>query len=284
MDDAARRWIERHPYLEGVAAFHEAISSLAAGLPRAPAPLPEIVDAELGRGMPMLLSEQVGLLDRPEPGEAVAKLAAAAAAAEIPAALRTAAAALRDALAAPGARGAFLGWLVRGGEAPAGVDPGLARFVGWTALTHALAPAIDALVPRLGGEVWKSGSCPTCAAPASMAQLLPAGEDRKRRFLACGQCRTRWSHRRIACPHCGNEDATKLAVLELEDEPTLRLDVCEACRGYVKTYDGEADAALVLSDWPTLHLDVLASENGYQRKGPSLYELAEDAEGEDAGE
>jgi FdhE protein len=62
-------------------------------------------------------------------------------------------------------------------------------------------------------------------------------------------------------------------VLEVQDEPGLRLDVCEACKGYVKTYDGEGREALLLADWPTLHLDVIARERGYVRHGASLYEL-----------
>jgi FdhE protein len=119
---------------------------------------------------------------------------------------------------------------------------------------------------------WNRGCCPTCGALPVMAQLVPE-EVGRRRMLVCGQCRTHWKHRRIVCPHCANEDANRLAVLEVQDEPGLRLDVCEACKSYVKTYDGVGREALLLADWPTLHLDVIAQDRGYERRGASLYEL-----------
>jgi FdhE protein len=105
-----------------------------------------------------------------------------------------------------------------------------------------------------------------------MGTLVSIAEGRGRQ-LACGCCRTRWAFKRVACPFCGNEDANRLGVLELDQEPELRLDVCEECKGYVKTYTGTRDLELVLSDWPTLHLDVLARDRGYERRGASLYEL-----------
>jgi FdhE protein len=105
-----------------------------------------------------------------------------------------------------------------------------------------------------------------------MAVLVEAASGRAR-LLACGLCKTRWKHKRVACPFCDNEDADRLGVLEVEQEPMLRLDVCDACKGYVKTHTGGADEALALADWPTLYLDVLAKDRGYTRRGESIYEL-----------
>jgi FdhE protein len=277
MNETARRWIERHPYLESIASFHDAIegAATAAGLPRAPVPALDAWAEELLAGVPLLRSEKAGLRGAPALGEAVAKLAAAAATAPIPEKLQAAAAELRDRLADPAERARVVDWLVRGdagadGEAPE--NAGLVRFVGWTALAHALAPAVEAAAAWRNDDTWNRGSCPTCGALPMMAQLVPA-EVGRRRFLACGQCHTRWKHRRIVCPHCANEDANRLAVLEVQGEPGLRLDVCDACKGYVKTYDGEGQEALLLADWPTLHLDVLAGERGFERRGASLYDL-----------
>ena len=50
----------------------------------------------------------------------------------------------------------------------------------------------------------------------------------------------------------------RLALLELEGPAGLRLDVCESCKGYLKTYTGQGQEALFLADWPTLVLDAMA--------------------------
>jgi FdhE protein len=108
-----------------------------------------------------------------------------------------------------------------------------------------------------------------------LAQLVASDEGR-RRFLACCCCGTRWRYRRIGCPHCGIETAEDMGVLQVEGEEGLRIDVCNECRAYLKTYIGEGDEDLFLSDWPTLHLDLQATGLGYQRVGASLYELPQD--------
>jgi FdhE protein len=142
------------------------------------------------------------------------------------------------------------------------------------ALRRVLAPIAEELA-RLRGDRWTRGCCPTCGAQPSMAQLVAAG-DTRHRHLACGRCATRWRWRRVACPHCANEDADRLAALEAETDSggaPLRLDWCEACKGYVKTYAGEGDEALLLSDWSTLHLDAVAAARGLRRAGASLWVL-----------
>jgi FdhE protein len=105
-----------------------------------------------------------------------------------------------------------------------------------------------------------------------MAQLVEREAGRERQ-LVCGCCATRWSYRRLGCPYCGNEAAERLALLELEGPAGLRLDVCESCKGYLKTYTGQGEEALFLADWPTLVLDAMAGERGYTRRGASLFEL-----------
>jgi FdhE protein len=77
----------------------------------------------------------------------------------------------------------------------------------------------------------------------------------------------------VGCPFCETEAPEKLEVLEIEEEPLLRLDVCHACRGYVKTYVGDGGERVLLADWSSLHLDVLARDRGLERRGESLYDL-----------
>ena len=53
----------------------------------------------------------------------------------------------------------------------------------------------------------------------------------------------------------------------------MRIDYCDACSGYLKTYDGEGSESVLLADWTSLHLDVIALERGLVRAAGSLYEL-----------
>jgi FdhE protein len=62
-------------------------------------------------------------------------------------------------------------------------------------------------------------------------------------------------------------------VVKPEGESGLRLDACESCRGYLKTYDGRGSEDVLLADWTSLHLDVLALDRGLERRAASLFEL-----------
>jgi FdhE protein len=102
--------------------------------------------------------------------------------------------------------------------------------------------------------------------------LAPKGEGRERR-LVCGLCRTQWSHKRVGCPYCRNDDPGKIELFEIASETMLRLDTCADCKGYVKTVKGEAAPAFLAEDWSTAHVDALARAKGYERLGESLYEI-----------
>jgi FdhE protein len=270
-----RKWIEDHAYLEGVAGFQglvdDALKDVATLSAR---PDWAAYAADRARGVPLLRSERTGLDAAAAVGDALARLAERVAAAELPDAIRAPARALAAALrSGPTERAQAARWVIEDGAADAapGGDAGLLRHLGWSALAHVLAP-VAAEVSALRDEQWERGDCPTCGAAPSMGLLVDDGTARAR-LLACGCCRTRWRFKRVACPFCGNEDARKLGVLEIDREPTLRLDVCDACQGYVKTYTGAGEEAFFLADWPTLHLDVLARDRGYERRGASLFEI-----------
>jgi len=79
--------------------------------------------------------------------------------------------------------------------------------------------------------------------------------------------------RRIGCPFCEDEDHRRLAILRIGGEQGLRIDYCDSCNGYLKTYDGAGSEAALLSDWTSLHLDVIAQDRGLKRLAASLYEL-----------
>ena len=92
------------------------------------------------------------------------------------------------------------------------------------------------------------------------------------RLLSCGCCGTRWQYSRTGCPFCEKDDR-KLTTLAVDGEAGLRIDSCESCKGYLKTYDGEGHEAVLLADWTSLHLDVVAHDRGLKRLAASLYEL-----------
>jgi FdhE protein len=105
-----------------------------------------------------------------------------------------------------------------------------------------------------------------------MAQLV--GNDPGRlRFLSCGCCGSRWRFQRTGCPFCENKDDHRLAILSIEGERGLRIDYCENCDGYLKTYSGMENETFFMADWTSLHLDILARDRGLRRLAVSLYEL-----------
>lgn len=147
--------------------------------------------------------------------------------------------------------------------------PALVRLVTWRILQRALARAIAELAPVR--EAWQRDDCPTCGSVTALAMLLDANGAR-RRFLVCACCLTSWGVKRFGCPYCGNESPQSLSILQVQSpgqaDESCRLDVCEECKAYVKTFTGTFP-----EDWPTLHLDIIAHERGYQRRGASLYDL-----------
>jgi FdhE protein len=163
-----------------------------------------------------------------------------------------------------------VGWLLGDGELTPS-RPGLLRYLGWSAMTRYLQPVRESFERWRDEDRWLRNYCPICGAPPAMAQLVGVDPARKR-LLCCGRCRTRWRFSRTACPFC-ESDVQKLAVVAVEGEGGLRIDYCEACRGYLKTYAGEGDEKLLLADWTSLHLDFVARDRGLERRATSLYEL-----------
>ena len=150
-------------------------------------------------------------------------------------------------------------------------SPGLLRYVSWTAMARFLRPVVKGFDGWRDEERWLRRNCPTCGSLPAMAQLIGADPGRKR-LLSCGCCGTRWQFKRTGCPFC-DSDSQRLASVTIEGEPGLRIDHCESCSGYLKTYDGEGEEALLLSDWSSLHLDLIAHDRGLKKLAASLYEF-----------
>lgn len=111
-------------------------------------------------------------------------------------------------------------------------------------------------------------ACPICGSVPSMAELR--GQP-GRRYLRCALCEAAWRVPRLFCPFCATTDHTHLRYLRIEGDPTLRLDLCDACRRYLKARiapGGDAETDPFGWDLATLYLDALAGEQGYQGAWP----------------
>ena len=153
----------------------------------------------------------------------------------------------------------------------ASVFIGAALQVYWTALAARLAP--DALV-RLDNK----GLCPCCGS-LPVASVVHTGGDALAveglRYLHCSLCNTEWNLVRVTCASC--DDNAGIAYQSLQGaHPAVRVETCEACKGYLKIIYREKDpqADPVADDLATLALDLLIDEAGYERAGPNLFLLS----------
>jgi len=137
-------------------------------------------------------------------------------------------------------------------------------FVVLAALRPSFRRHADRLQPLTESVPWHRPVCPICGSVPSLAELR--GEPGLR-YLRCALCEAAWRVPRLRCPFCGTTDHTQLRYLTIEDDPGMRLDLCDACRRYLKTRiarGGEAEADAFGLDLATLHLDALAWERGYR--------------------
>jgi FdhE protein len=109
------------------------------------------------------------------------------------------------------------------------------------------------------------GSCILCGNRAYIS-ILSDGK----RLLRCALCNYEWQVTRFGCPFCGNKDQEKLRFFYLEEGP-FRVDVCENCKGYIKTFDkkkrvqGKEDS-FELDYFRTFYLNIIAYNEGYKER------------------
>jgi formate dehydrogenase maturation protein FdhE len=168
-------------------------------------------------------------------------------------------------------RGFIETWL----DDPSLLDP---RFAAWIAVAAApvLELAASSLKP-LSKEEWSGPACPACGGLPQVSVIreesgeFMAGSPR---HLVCGRCALWWSFARATCPWCGEDDSRRLGAYSPEGDRLVRIDACDTCRAYVKTFDlrerGGMDVVPLVDDVATLTLDVWAHEKGLQRSGVSL--------------
>jgi FdhE protein len=266
-------WLAKHPYLQPVGELHALVDATAdaISIPTARTPHWAEYTEDFHAGVPLLQSSKV-VIGVSHLEKTVLSLIEALPASALPGTLAEQCRALKARLHADRD---FLGLTVaevlhEDVHVPA--YSGLLRYLGWAVMVRYLAPVVESFEQWRNEERWLRNYCPACGAPPAMAQLVGIDPGRLR-LLSCGRCRTRWRYRRTGCPFCENRDDHRLAVLDVEGEGGLRIDYCESCRGYLKTYNGVGHETILLADWTSLHLDVIARDRGLKRLAGSLYEL-----------
>jgi len=265
-------WLMSHPYLEPIARFHALVERAVEGIPPSKPSIPSWHNyiADFYRGVPLLLSTGSEIEYKPAE-KMLATLVEQLAAGSFPDKTKEEAKLLNEELHESSAPRRAVGWLLNK-DVFESACPGLLRYLGWTTLARHFRPIIDAFAIWRHDEPVLRRYCPTCGFPPAMAQLV--GEDPgRRRFLSCGHCGTRWYYRRTGCPFCENWDDHRLTILAVEGEGGLRIDYCESCNGYLKTYNGRGNESVLLADWTSIHLDLVAQDRGLRRLAASLYEL-----------
>jgi FdhE protein len=273
MDSALRRWLAQNPFLVPLARFEELVREAAAAVAPPPLQLPPLEEhaAAHAAGVPLLLGEHHGPPLAAAAAGLLGPLASGAAAAPLPPAMKEGMDEVAAALRRPGAPDEAIAWLLAGADPQrAPVQAGLLQLLGWKAFGRVLAPHREAIERWQADHPWGRPRCPTCGALPVMAQAGGAGRGGRR--LACGCCATRWPAGE-GCPYCEARPPHPLKALPLRGSAPVRLEVCDACRGYLKVYAGAGEEAVFLADWPTLALDGLAVEQGWRRRGASLWEL-----------
>ncbi len=124
-----------------------------------------------------------------------------------------------------------------------------------------LARCAESLLPRPELASWRHGHCPICGWEPEFAAILPSAERR----LICGRCTAQWAFDPIACPYCSNADRSRITSFATRDG-RYRVYACDACKRYLKAYDGRGASRAVMvtvDSIATLPLDAAAMQRGY---------------------
>jgi hypothetical protein len=113
--------------------------------------------------------------------------------------------------------------------------------------------------------------CPCCGGEPQLAVLRQEGDGGKR-LLLCSFCQTEWDFHRIRCPNCGERDHEKLPRFTSDGHPAVRVEACDSCRAYLKSFDLTVDGNIVplVDEIATAPLDIWAAEKGYRKLQANL--------------
>ncbi|MBI4888231.1 MAG: formate dehydrogenase accessory protein FdhE [Acidobacteria bacterium] len=108
---------------------------------------------------------------------------------------------------------------------------------------------------------WQHPTCALCGGAPDFAVITPNAE----RHLICSRCGLRWKFEPLTCPYCRNSDRSRITSFATPDG-RYRVYGCDACRRYLKAYDGRRaprPVMPVVDGVATLPLDAAAMQRGY---------------------
>jgi formate dehydrogenase maturation protein FdhE len=143
----------------------------------------------------------------------------------------------------------------------------------WTLTQFALKPAFFAARKQLSHLAkamdWDRGICPVCGAVAILGELR---DNHLAKYLRCGRCGADWRINRLQCHLCRNVDHHTMKILYEDNKPgSVRLDVCDKCKGYLKvitSFSPIAPEMISVEDLATLTFDYSAQRAGYSSSPP----------------
>lgn len=118
------------------------------------------------------------------------------------------------------------------------------------------------------GELgWGDARCVVCSSTPSLASIDAEGKRR----LHCSFCGTSGHFRRTGCPVCLGTEIAKTDIIIIEDEKGFRIDTCDACKSYWKTFEPGLLTGMSadLADIVSLPLDIIAQGRGFSRHSPN---------------
>jgi formate dehydrogenase maturation protein FdhE len=155
-------------------------------------------------------------------------------------------------------------------EDPAGSEPVLGFWV-----RVAGGPILEgarAAIATPSRDEWTGAACPACGGPAQASVIAEeSGEfmGGSPRSLVCGRCAGWWTFPRAMCTWCGESDPRRLPTFLPEERRAVRIDGCETCSSYVKTFDlreaGGIELVPLVDDVATVSLDLWANDQGLAR-------------------
>jgi FdhE protein len=149
-----------------------------------------------------------------------------------------------------------------------GVSTGVLLFCAFHCAKPFYESAAEKLqLPAEEEDLWMRRQCPVCGSAAQLSKLEK--EDGKRQ-LYCLLCGTEWRFMRLQCAFCNSAQTGGMKFIAEEDGP-WRIDVCDQCRGYLKTLDEKKASGTTsgfipaVADVATLYLDLFAEKEGYKK-------------------
>jgi hypothetical protein len=124
-----------------------------------------------------------------------------------------------------------------------------------------LSRCAEVLQQRAELALWTHPYCALCGGEPEFSVITPAAE----RHLICGRCTLRWKYEPLTCPYCRNSDRSRITSFATPDG-RYRVYACDACRRYLKAYDGRRATRPVMpvvDMVATLPLDAAAIQRGY---------------------